>query len=461
MIFFDSHCHINARHFDADREEVISRAADAGIRMLVIGTDAESSRFCCEIADKYDSVYAAVGIHPNDSAEATDNDFETLRELATHKKVVAVGETGLDFFHDHSDRGIQVKVFHKHLEIAQEFQLPVVIHARDSAQECLDIIEPFMHAGGRAVWHCFIAGKRVIADLMERAIGMGLYLGITGLVTFEDQIPLRRIVTQIPDKHLLLDTDSPYLIPRPRTVDRNEPIQCIRIAEELATLRGVSLTDIARITTRNACELLGLQIDEQNNTNIAYPIRDSLYINLTSRCTNHCTFCARNQSLVVKGHDISLQHEPDASEVIDALGDFRKYKEIVFCGYGEPTMCLDVLLAVARYLKNNGQKIRLNTNGLANLYFHRDIVPELTGLIDSVSISLNTADPQQYQELCQSDFGLQAHQALQDFASSCIKHGIDTTLTVVEMPGIDVNAAQELTQSIGAKFRVRSFVDAG
>ena len=462
MELFDSHCHINSEHFNDDRKEVILAAQKNQVQMLTCGTCVATSRVCSELAAEYQNVYAAAGIHPNHTGDGiTDRDYEELRQILSQDKVVAVGETGLDWYWDSVDRKVQQEHFRLHLELAKELKMPVVVHARDSADDCLDMIEPYVGGGSDFVWHCFIAGKKKLQRLLERSLDMGLYLGISGIVTYPEQIPFRKIIPQIPDKHLLLDTDSPYLIPKPRTVDRNEPGQALRIAEELALLRGVSVGDIARITTRNARKFLNLDQPDENIEKVVYQIRDSLYINLTNRCTNNCIFCARNQGFVVKGHDISLKHEPSADEVIGAMGGVRKYKEVVFCGYGESTMCLDVLLKVAAYCRREGVSVRLNTNGLANLYYKRDIIPELAEVIDAVSISLNSADPVQYDQLCRSRYGKDAHPALLEFAKRCLAAGMDTTLTVVAMPDINVDAAQKLVEGIGVKFRARSYVDAG
>lgn len=435
--------------------------------MLVIGTCAESSQVCTKLAQQHQNIYAAVGVHPNDTIKATDDDYLLLRELCKDEKVRAIGETGLDWFHEFSPRETQKEHFIKHLDLAEELNLPVVIHARNSAEECLDIFEPYAARGVKGVWHCFSAGKKVLPQLLERALEMDLYLGISGMVTFEEQKPLRNIISKIPDKHLLLDSDSPYLTPRPKITDRNEPSRVLQIAQTLAELRGVTTEDIARITTRNACDFLGLPRPEQNHEQLAYPIRDSLYLNITNDCTNNCTFCARNNGFIVKGHDISLDHNPSSQELIEAIEaalakvDAGFYKEVVFCGYGEPTMCLETVLTVGKYLKEKGFATRLNSNGLANLYFKRDITPELSKVIDKISISLNTADPEQYDALCRSQFGKDAFPGMLEFTACCLKANIHTTLSVVDMPDIDVEAARRLAEEIGAHFRARSFVDAG
>lgn len=462
MKIFDSHCHITDERFDADRSEVIRSAGDRGVELLTCGTCLQTSEACAALANSFTNVYASVGIHPNNTGSigSVEQTYARLRELAAGERVAAIGETGLDWYWDDVDHATQKEHFRMHLELARELALPVVVHARDSAEDCLDMLEPYIGGGSSFVWHCFIAGKKKIEPLLQRAIEMGLYLGISGIVTFTEQVPLRKIIPLIPDKHLLLDTDSPYLIPKPRTVERNEPAQALRIAEEIAMLRGVTTEDIARITYRNACDFLRIGIAEEGGE-IAYPIRDSLYINLTNQCTNDCAFCARNNGFIVKGHDISLKKEPSAAEVIKAMGDFSAYREVVFCGYGEPTMKLEVLLEVARYVRARGKPVRVNTNGLANLYFKRNIVPELAVCVDEVSISLNSADPQEYLRICRSRFGEAAYPALLEFAGLCQQAGIKTILTVVAMPGIDVAAARKVAESIGVGFRERSFVDAG
>ncbi len=462
MEFFDSHCHLQAAQFDPDREAVIARALAQQVRMLTIGTDAASSRSGVQLARKHSGVYACVGIHPTETSRATEDDYRVLRELIAGDNVLAIGETGLDFYHHSSPRAVQEEHFRRHIALAQETGLPLVLHARDSVCETLEIVEPFLRAGGKAVWHCFSASKKLLPQMVERVKDLNLYVGISGMITFEDQKSLQEAVTRIPDKHLLLDSDSPYLIPRPRELDRNEPAQAVRIARKLAELRGVRLEDIARITTRNACDFLGLPApEEMRESKLAYPIRNSLYLNLTAQCNNNCVFCGRNRGYVVKGHDLALDHDPDAAEMIAAMGDVSAYDEVVFCGYGEPTMRLEVLKEVARYLKGRGQKVRLNTNGLADLQYGREVAPELVGLIDAVSISLNTADPAQYDALCRSRYGARAYPAMLAFARSCLKAGLRTVLTVVAMPDIDVEAARKVALEVGAEFRVRSFVDAG
>jgi TatD DNase family protein len=462
MRIFDTHCHISRPEFDPDRAQVVAQAEAEGVSMISVGTSLESSRKCVTHAQKYINVYATVGVHPNDTAVTDFSDMEELKQLAkSSQRVVAIGETGLDYYRDRAAPEVQKKWLEQHLALALELNLPVILHARKSEHDLLDLVYPFIQAGGSAVWHCFTAGKKLLPEVGEKALSMGLMLGIGGVITFEDQQALREFLPLIPDKHLLLETDSPFLNPRPRVSDRNDPLQTVRIAEEVARLRGVTLEDIARVTTRNACAFFRMYDETEEKGKIAYAIRNSLYIALTNDCTNNCEFCARNQSYVVKGHDIKLDHEPSAAEVLAAMGDVSKYDEVVFCGFGEPTMRLEVLKTVAAQMKQQGQTVRLNTNGLSNLYYQRDIVPELVGLVDVVSVSLNTADPAQYRQMCRPRFGEAAYEGMCEFIRACVAAGLKTVCTAVEMPEIDLAAARRKTAELGAEFRARSYVDAG
>jgi len=190
-----------------------------------------------------------------------------------------------------------------------------------------------------------------------------------------------------------------------------------------------------------------------------YKLNDAIYINLTNQCTNDCTFCVRNTSDGVGGYHLYLQKEPSAQEVIGLLEKEENVREIVFCGLGEPTMRLDVLLKVAAYLKTRGSHIRINTNGQGSAWAGEDIAPQLCGLIDIVSISLNASDAKHYDELCRSAYGEEAYAHLLDFAKSCVAQGIDTVLSVVDVIGEDeIGKCRAIAEGIGARLRVRPYI---
>jgi len=192
---------------------------------------------------------------------------------------------------------------------------------------------------------------------------------------------------------------------------------------------------------------------------IAYKIGDSLYLNITNRCPNKCSFCIRNFAKGVGGYDLWLEREPTTKEIIEAIKEPEKYKEIVFCGYGEPLLRLQVVLDVASYIKNNypGIPIRINTNGLGNLIHGEDITPQFKGLIDVVSISLNADNAEKYDKICRSDYGEEAFYAVLEFARKCKNYVPKVILTVVELPEIDIEKCRKIAEELGVGFRVRKF----
>lgn len=190
-----------------------------------------------------------------------------------------------------------------------------------------------------------------------------------------------------------------------------------------------------------------------------YKIGDSLYINLTNRCTNDCVFCVRREHNGVEGYDLRLTREPTAEEVIGEMGFPKKYKEIVFCGFGEPSLRIDELKAIARYVKKCGGRTRLNTNGHGSFFHGRDIEDELAGLIDTVSISLNASTAEKYTEVCRSGYGAAAFYAMLEFAKKCVEKRIHTVLSVVDtLDKEEIAECAQIAKNLGAEFRVREMI---
>ncbi|NLY61442.1 MAG: radical SAM protein [Clostridiales bacterium] len=187
-----------------------------------------------------------------------------------------------------------------------------------------------------------------------------------------------------------------------------------------------------------------------------YKLGDALYINLTNQCTNACDFCIRKGSQGMGEYNLWLKMEPTAQQVIEQLGDVKEYSEIVFCGFGEPTIKLNELIEIAKKVKADGGKVRINTNGHANLYHGRNVVPELAGLVDVMSISLNASNAEEYQKICRSRYGLEAFNGMLDFARACIGVIPEVVLSVVDvLPPEDIEKCRQIAEGIGAKFRVR------
>ena len=452
-MLIDTHAHLEMREFGDDREDVIQRARDAGLDYIItIGTTIESSRDAVLLADKYDFIYAAIGIHPHEVKDILHPAYEVLRHFAQHKKVVAYGEIGLDYHYEHSPRTDQKRKFRDMLREARELDLPVIIHDREAHDDTLQILSEEWSPDLGGVMHCF-SGDIAMA---RKVIEMGFSISIAGPVTFPKAVALREVVKQIPIEHLLVETDSPYLAPQPMRGKRNEPAFVRHTAEMIAEVKGLSFEDVGRITSFNAMQLFGIgKVPDRGQ--ITYPIRNSLYLNITNRCTAACTFCVRYRTDFVKGHNLRLAEEPNAEALIKEIGDPGRYAEIVFCGYGEPLLRLDVVKAVAAEVKRLGGKVRIDTNGHANLIHKRNVLPELAGLVDAVSVSLNAQNAELYEKLTQPQFGATTYDAVKEFIREAKKYIPDVTATVVSAPEVDLEACRRIAEELGARFRVREY----
>jgi TatD DNase family protein len=467
-MFIDSHAHLTSREFDADREEVLKRAADAGIRFVINpATNLDDSRRAVELADRHAMVYAAVGFHPHDARLADDRSLAAIEELSTHPKVVAIGETGLDFHYDFSPRDVQERVFTAQLAIAQRRDLPVIIHTRESLERTIALLREQIvrlpqwrqskrHPNGRTpgprgVFHCYPGDLSTAWNLVE----MGFFISLPGIVTFRKPGLALDVAAGISTEHLLLETDSPYLTPVPHRGERNEPAYLPLIADRIAEAQHLTPADIGRATSYGVFRLFS--IGEAPAPRFTYTLKDSLYINLTIRCNADCVFCDRKGEAVVKGHNLKIDREPTPEEVIGEIGDPARYAEIVFCGYGEPTIRLDALKTVAKWVKDNGGRTRLNTDGHGNVINKRDIVPELVGLIDGVSISLNSTDPTQYGALMRLD-GQRYFPAMVEFARESVRLLPRVVMTIVDLQDVDEEKARAFVEKeIGAVFSKRPY----
>jgi TatD DNase family protein len=452
--YIDTHCHLEMSQFDKDRDEVIARAREAGLETVItIGSDLESNPEALRLSEAHEMVYCSVGIHPHDAKEVTGETFEKLMQWASQKKVVAIGETGLDYHYMHSPVEAQQEVFRKHLDLAVELGLPAVIHSREARADTLRILK---ESGiTRGVMHCFSGDT----EMAEAAMAMGLYISFAGPVTFKNARKLKEVAKAIPDERLLIETDAPYLSPEPMRGKRNEPAYIVHTAREIAALRGVTPEDVARLTTLNARRLFGIG-ELPGEGVIAYRIRESLYLNVTNRCTNRCSFCVRFHTDYVKGHNLRLRREPTAEELKAAIGDPRDYDEVVFCGYGEPLLRLDLVKELSSWIKDKGGRVRINTNGHGNLIHGRNILPELEGIVDRISVSLDAQDPETYDRICAPSFP-HAFEGVKEFIREARNHVPRVEATVVEMEGVDVARCRKLASELSVDLRVRKLHEVG
>jgi len=253
-MLIDSHAHIQCKEYDGEVEAVIERAREAGVeKIIAVGGagDISSNTDAIALADSFQAVYASVGMHPHDAKDVGPEELEALRRLTTHPKVVAVGETGLDYYYNHSPHEVQERVFRNFIHMACETNLPIIVHERDAAEKAAELL--YQEGNGKlcGVIHCFTGTYEAARAYLD----LGFYLSFTGIITFKNAEPLRAVVRQIPLERVLVETDAPYLTPVPHRGKRNEPAYVRLVAETVAKVRGISLEAVATMTSANAQNL--------------------------------------------------------------------------------------------------------------------------------------------------------------------------------------------------------------
>ena len=255
-MLFDSHAHLEDRQFDRDRDEVIRRAKESGVELIVnVGYNMKHIKKSLEISDKYPFIYSVIGLHPHDAKTANEDFWDELYRLSAHPKVVAIGEMGLDYFRDHSPRPVQREVFRRQINIARDLQMPIVIHDRDAHGDIMQIIkeENAREVGG--VFHSYSGSWEMARELLK----LGFYLSISGPVTYKNARKLVEVVEKAPLDRLLIETDCPYLTPHPQRGKRNEPALVRLTAERIAEIRGISFAEVASATLNNGKEVFRIR----------------------------------------------------------------------------------------------------------------------------------------------------------------------------------------------------------
>lgn len=253
--FVDSHAHLDDERFEEDREELINALNENGIEMVLNpGADLNSSKSAVTLAEKYSFIYAAVGCHPHDSKYMNDETMNIFRELAKSKKVVAIGEIGLDYFYDNSDRIVQQKWFREQIRLAKELDLPYIVHDRDAHEDVFKIMKEEHYDGTRGILHCYSSS----VEMAREFIKLGFYISLGGPVTFKKSKTPKLVAKEIPLDKLLIETDSPYLTPEPFRGKRNEPLYVKYVAEEIANIKNISVEMVADKTKENFKKLFCL-----------------------------------------------------------------------------------------------------------------------------------------------------------------------------------------------------------
>ena len=244
----DTHSHIYYDKYNDDLDQVINRAVDSGVKKIIcVGVDLKSSIKSLEISNKYKNVFCAIGCHPHESSKTSENYLIELEKLSSEKKVVAIGETGLDYYYNHSEKGIQKKRFIEQIELANSLKLPVIIHNRDSDDDLYNILAKYHPKG---VVHCFSSNFNYAMKILE----LGIILSFTGIITFKNST-LNNVIEKINLSQFMLETDSPYLTPEPYRGKRNEPSYVYFVAEKIAQIKNISIEEVMLNTTKNALNL--------------------------------------------------------------------------------------------------------------------------------------------------------------------------------------------------------------
>lgn len=257
-MWVDSHCHLNDQVYNETVDQIIASANASNVKQfIVVGYDLESSKQAVKLAQQYNSIWATVGIHPHDAKYWNDETAQEIKELLTESKVVAVGEIGLDYYYNHSSKEDQIRAFKEQLMIAKEYSKPIIIHNRDAHQDTLNILKKEGVGPSRGVMHCFSGSLEVARECLK----LGLDISFAGPLTFNNAHKLREVAASIPVENILVETDSPYLAPHPYRGQQNNPAMVGLVGAKLAEVKGMTLTEVAQITTDNCTRLFRLNLD--------------------------------------------------------------------------------------------------------------------------------------------------------------------------------------------------------
>jgi len=246
----DSHAHIQGKEYAGEVDAVIGRAREAGVEQIIVvggAGDMSSNTAAVALVESWPNLYATVGMHPHDAKDVGEEELQQLKELAAHPKVIAVGETGLDYYYNHSPWEVQRRVFAQFIRLASETDLPLVVHERDAAREVAELLRGEGEGKIRGVIHCFTGDYAAACAYLD----LGFYLSLTGIITFKNAEPLREVVRKMPLDRIFVETDSPYLTPVPHRGRRNEPAYVRFVAATIASVKGLNIEEVARVTTNN------------------------------------------------------------------------------------------------------------------------------------------------------------------------------------------------------------------
>lgn len=449
---FDSHAHLHFDHFSDDLDQVLKRAALAGITDIMIpSVDVETAEMSAWIAASR-RLWSAAAFHPEHLPESASEDgWRKLRNVLLEPRAVAIGETGLDFHHRTFPVKEQVRWFHRHIKLADALGYPLIVHSRKAEEAVLAEIPSSISVP--VILHCWNGNE----ELTKAAVSRGMYIGIGGPVTYKKNGKLRRNISAIPRELLLGETDSPFLPPEPYRGKRNEPAYTRLVTETLRELSEdvQSIEGMSFVLWENAMRAFRLH-PVNRRADIVYKYGNSVYVNVTSRCQNNCSFCVRRHADGVNGYYLRHHRDPSEELVLSTLQalPLEDSTELVFCGFGEPTLRSNLLVRCAQAAGSRGIKTRLNTNGLCTSFMNEQSINELLGNMDAVSISLNASGEKEYNRIC-SPSVQSAWEHLLKFVKMAKASGKPVTVSAVAGSGADIYRVKTLAERLGVPLKVR------
>ncbi|MCD4708139.1 MAG: YchF/TatD family DNA exonuclease [Candidatus Sabulitectum sp.] len=450
---FDSHCHLHFHHFNEDLDAVVTDSGKAGISHIMIPSiDVETAERSADIAEKY-NLFSAAAFHPEHLPEESIGEAEWLaiKHVLLRPNTVAVGETGLDYHHGTFEPAKQIRWFHRHIELAESIGYPLIVHSRGAESEVLNQLPSSLSVP--VILHCW-GGDESLTDI---AVARGFYIGVDGPLTYKKSNKLRGLIPRIPRDRLLVETDSPFLPPEPFRGRRNQPAFTGFIIMKIRELWGdnMSIENTSYILWENAMRAYRLHPGNRR-ADIVYRYGDSLYVNLTSRCQNNCGFCIRKSADGIAGYSLRHREDPSKSLVLSTIEAFpiEGFKELVFCGFGEPTLRTDLLMTSATAAGARGVKTRLNTNGLCTSFLSDRQVVTLLRCFDSVNISLNASGAREYNRVCPSTVE-DPWEHLMKFIKLVKTTCIRARVSVVKNSGADMHRVTALAERLQMPLRIR------
>ena len=414
---------------------------------MVPGISLESSLKAAFISETHAGVYAAAGIHPNELDTDFSDDPADLPEILLRPRVIAVGETGLDLYRERASVELQIKMFSKHLRLAETFGLTLIVHSRNAEREVLDVLGHDIAVP--VIMHCFTGHSDTALEAAER----GYYIGFAGPVTFRKNDWLRDLAGSLPPDRILIETDAPYLSPEPLRGRRNEPSNVRYIADAISEVWDRDPFVTAETLMKNS--LKALQLGPFLRTDLVYSLYGNIYMNITGRCTNRCAFCIRERTDGIGGYYLAHHEEPlegRLESIIDSLSPGMG-EELVFCGYGEPTMRPELLRRLARSASGRGFAVRLNTNGTCLSWLSPSETASLLEPFDTVSVSLNTSCKEEYNNVCRPEDG-NAWDRMMEFIELAGR-AASLRLTAVRYSGVEMESVKKLAHSLNLPLRIR------